>query len=258
MAWTDVAPVVVRLLGARPGRLSDPRELGGSSRGVWRVDLTAGAGPAAESYVVKVLGDDERFDRERAALGALEGSGVAPRLLAADRRARVLVLEDLGDGGTLADALLGSDARSAETALGAWVDGVAALHRASTAPVRGDFADALARHGVTEPAGLGEAVDLAVGRYARVLPELGLDAEVVPAAALQRLVGSLSARRVLSPTDACPDNNVATPSGTRLVDFEGATLWNPAWDVAYLQVPWASCWCAWRLPDDVERRAVER
>ena len=23
------------------------------------------------------------------------------------------------------------------------------------------------------------------------------------------------------------------------------------WDLAYLKVPWPSCWCAWRIPGDV-------
>lgn len=31
-----------------------------------------------------------------------------------------------------------------------------------------------------------------------------------------------------------------------------------AWDVAYLAVPWPSCWCAWRLPADVAAGAVQR
>lgn len=54
--------------------------------------------------------------------------------------------------------------------------------------------------------------------------------------------------RVLSPSDICPDNNVRTEHGTRLLDFEGASVIHPAWDVAYLRVPWPTCWCAWRLP----------
>lgn len=60
---------------------------------------------------------------------------------------------------------------------------------------------------------------------------------------------------VLSPFDACPDNNVRTTTGLRLIDFEGATVAHPAWDVAYLRVPWPSCWCAWRMPDAVAERA---
>ena len=63
--------------------------------------------------------------------------------------------------------------------------------------------------------------------------------------------------QVLSPFDACPDNNVRTVNGLRLIDFEGATVAHPAWDVAYLWVPWPSCWCAWRMPDAVAGRAEQ-
>ena len=63
--------------------------------------------------------------------------------------------------------------------------------------------------------------------------------------------------QVLSPFDACPDNNIRTVNGLRLIDFEGATVAHPAWDVAYLWVPWPSCWCAWRMPDAVAKRAQQ-
>ena len=36
-----------------------------------------------------------------------------------------------------------------------------------------------------------------------------------------------------------------------LVDFEGAEWRHVAWDVAYLRVPWPTCWCSWRMPDAV-------
>lgn len=42
-----------------------------------------------------------------------------------------------------------------------------------------------------------------------------------------------------------------------LIDFEAAEWRSVAWDVAYLTVPWPSCWCAWRLPSSVTSAAVE-
>lgn len=50
-------------------------------------------------------------------------------------------------------------------------------------------------------------------------------------------------RAALTPTDACPDNNVEIGDALVLVDFEGAEFRHIAWDVAYLSVPWPSCWC---------------
>jgi Phosphotransferase enzyme family len=52
----------------------------------------------------------------------------------------------------------------------------------------------------------------------------------------------------LTLADACPDNSIRTTRGYLLIDFEEAE-WRPvAWDVAYLTVPWPSCWCCFTLP----------
>ena len=73
------------------------------------------------------------------------------------------------------------------------------------------------------------------------------------------MVGALSpAPPVLTPADACPDNNLMTPDGVVLLDYEFAEVRHPVWDVAYLSVPWPTCWCAWRLPDAVATAAIAR
>ena len=41
-----------------------------------------------------------------------------------------------------------------------------------------------------------------------------------------------------------------------IVDYENAQWRHVAWDVAYLRVPWPTCWCSWRLPDAVADAAV--
>ena len=94
---------------------------------------------------------------------------------------------------------------------------------------------------------------------ARHCPELGV---AVPAGALEelcalgtRLCGAGPAALTLA--DACPDNNVRTDDGLVLIDFEGAQWRHVAWDVAYLIVPWPSCWCSWRIPAEVVERAID-
>ena len=61
----------------------------------------------------------------------------------------------------------------------------------------------------------------------------------------------------LSPADACPDNNLLLADGCRLIDFEWAEVRHPAWDAAYLAVPWPTCWCSWRIPDATAARALD-
>jgi hypothetical protein len=61
----------------------------------------------------------------------------------------------------------------------------------------------------------------------------------------------------LSPADACPDNNLLTAGGCRLIDFEWAEVRHPAWDATYLAVPWPTCWCSWRIPEASAARALD-
>ena len=61
----------------------------------------------------------------------------------------------------------------------------------------------------------------------------------------------------LSPADVCPDNNLLLHDGCRLIDFEWAEVRHPAWDAAYLAVPWPTCWCSWRIPDASAERALD-
>jgi hypothetical protein len=90
-------------------------------------------------------------------------------------------------------------------------------------------------------------------------PDLGVAVPVGGWDELRRLGARLTVGpAVLSPGDTCPDNNVAVPGGRVLIDFESAQWRHPAWDVAYLIVPWPTCWCSWRLPSSVTEEAVRR
>jgi len=89
------------------------------------------------------------------------------------------------------------------------------------------------------------------------LPELGVDVDFDLVSRMRTLPDRFAVPvTVLSPGDACPDNNVVVGRGLRLLDFEFAEARHPAWDVAYLTAPWPSCWCAWRLPLPLARRSV--
>ena len=223
---------------------------------VWRVR-------AGEStYVVKAYLDPvgQGWAREPAALEALGGTGTTPRLLGVRSDPRLVVLEDLGRSGHLADALLGRDPAVAGTALDGWVDAVADLHLAGTDAVLSDFGRRL---GARSPAAatheMPTLLQAAATTYADLGDTLGLPAPTGLLEALGDLTSGFVTPLVgLTPGDACPDNNVVGQGGVRLLDFEGAEIRHLAWDVAYLTVPWPTCWCAWRLPTALADRAVGR
>jgi hypothetical protein len=247
-----------------PGvRLDAVATLGGGERSqVRRVRARFADGTESSVIVKQFLTAGESWAREAAALAVLPDGAPAARLLAEGAAPPIVVTADLGAGPNVADALLGSDADAATEAVLGWAEAIARLHR-GTLERRAAFRAALDERGGELPIAehaMPAAVDEASGLLEARCVELGV---VIPSGAMSALrdvprtlaAGGPSA---LSPSDACPDNNVPTPGGLALVDFEGAQWRHVAWDVAYLTVPWPSCWCSWRMPGEVSERAIER
>lgn len=233
---------------------------GGERSAVHRVRATGPDGAQWPLVVKRYLTAGEGWVRESAALSILPREVQAPRIVALGSAPPVLVTDDLGPGRSVAQALLGRDAGPAGDAVEAWARAMAVLHVA-TREARAAFRAALdERQGDLPVAESRVGVDLedAVRVLDRDCGALGVRVPDGAFAQLRGLATRLGAAgpAALTPADACPDNNVRTASGLGLVDFEGAQWRHVAWDVAYLRVPWPTCWCAWRMPDVVADRAV--
>jgi hypothetical protein len=242
-------------------QLSKPHQLGGNERThVLRIAAEYPDGNRA-SLITKQYSAGEAWVRESAALSVLPSAISAPRIVAAQDVPPVLILTDLGDGPSVADALTGRDPAAAEQAVCAWAQAMARLHGA-TVGARADFRAAIeARQGDLQvrDAPFGNDIEDAVRGLDRAC--MGLDVRI-PAGAIDQLHAlakrlGASGLGALTPADACPDNNVLTDDGLALLDFEGAQWRHIAWDVAYLRVPWPSCWCSWRMPAEVSARAFD-
>jgi hypothetical protein len=233
---------------------------GGERSSVHRVRATRPDGSESTLVVKQFLVAGEGWVRESAALSVLKPSLPTAGLVASGAEPPVIVTGDLGSGGSVADALLGDDPVRAGDAVTGWARAIATLH-VSTAGSRDAFRAALAeRQGDLPVAESRMSLDLddAVRALDRECGSLGVR---VPVGALDELRGlgkrlGGSGPAALTPADTCPDNNVATASGLALIDFEGAQWRHLAWDVAYLLVPWPTCWCSWQLPEAVTARAL--
>jgi len=205
--------------------------------------------------------------REEAALRLLAGHRVrhVVRLLGAAVDPPLLVLADLGNRPTLADRLLGDDPVAAEAAVLTWAGAVGTVQSSTTglrAALAAEFA-ALSPLGPLVIDTSAEAVSEAAAVLARFLPQLGITPH---RAALDELrgiaedldVAAPGAPGGIVPGDTCPSNAVETGDGLVLLDFEGAEFRHVAWEAAYLCVPWPSCWCSWRLPEELAARALAR
>jgi hypothetical protein len=207
-------------------------------------------------------GRSRGFDAELAALQFLSPmeTAVAPRLLGADPSARILIMEDLGPGSSLADSLMGTGRSRVGADLIGYARAIGAMHAwsvgrsreyariraglggsADAAPAP-DWMDAIARS--KEPflamaAQLGLATD-------------GVDREIDSLGALMEGDGYVG----LVHSDLCPDNTHIADGRCRIIDFE-TSGWGPiALDVAYLLAPFPSCWCFASLPAEAAGPAL--
>lgn len=252
-------PVRELLPGVRVRPLATLSE--GERSTVRRVRATEPDGTEYALIVKQYWAADEGWLRESAALASVPDAVRVPRVIAAGAAPQLLVMEDLGDGSSVADALLGDDPRAAQDAVIGWAEAVADLHVA-TRGSRVQFRSALdARRGdvEVEESWMPSRIRDAERVLDRDCGSLGVN---IPSGAIDELTGLVErlgggSDAALTPADACPDNNVRIGGRSVLIDFEGAQWRHIAWDVAYLRVPWPTCWCAWQLPDHVVARAIE-
>jgi hypothetical protein len=255
----DLLEAAARCAGLGALRLVEP--LGGSPR-----SLVGRVGDGEATYVVKVArGEDGRdtWAREASALEAAGDSEVSPRLLGDDAARRLIVMTDLGSAPPVSDRLRTSagpgTAVAADEGLVAWATALGRLHEGGAARAE-RYAALLERRDPGEEAhAMPRALDVAATQIGEHAETLGLRHDDAALGRLRGLTGSFTRpATVLSPGDACPDNNVMGAGDGRvtLLDFEFAEARHPAWDLAYLTVPWPTCWCSWRLPPGTRDRAV--
>lgn len=214
------------------------------------------------SVVVKLhraSGFPESLVREPAALSVVhEGLD----LLGVSTDPPGVLLGDLGPGTDVASALLGDDPNAAAGGIRAWAEALGRLQAANRdeAAFRAALTEHAARLGQRLPSvdAMPEYLATTADRLAVLAPELGVIPTAEALEELRGLDGLLGGQvRALTPSDACPDNNLWTVNGLVLLDYEGAQVRHVAWDAAYLRVPWPSCWCCWQLPADCANRALE-
>ncbi|WP_424528347.1 hypothetical protein ACOZ38_01910 [Sphaerisporangium viridialbum] len=238
---------ILRAAGEVAGvELFDPVDLGGSSRSSVLRCRTAEGG----SVIVKA------FTTEPEALRAFtaEAAGLSlrlagPELLGVDASVPLVVMNDLGHAPTLADVLLGDDPKAAVDGLLTWARGLGRL-AAGSVHRRAD----LARLWTAYDKGMlswGEEPWIArnAAELLTLLPASGI---AVPPGLPEELarIGTAGGQEypAFTPGDTCPDNNLLTVDGLRLIDFEGACFQSVFMTAAYCRMPFSSCWCVFVLP----------
>ena len=220
---------------------------------------------AGRIVVLKRRGRPDRrgghgFGVELAALEYLNAMPVpvAPRLLGADTEAGILLLEDLGEGASLADSLLAGGRSRVQADLIAYAQALGSLHAWSMGR-GGELDGLLVRHAPGQPAVTGwlDAIQRGTEPFLAAAAALGLAVGGVADEIGQlRVLLSETGYRGLVHGDACPDNVHIIDGACRIFDFE-TSGWGPvAFDAAYLLAPFPSCWCFASLPAEIAGPAV--
>jgi hypothetical protein len=232
---------------------------------VARCALEAANDAAPPTVIVRMLRDDParsgptRLRNEHAALEFLSaiGSTLAPRFIAGDVTAGILVTEDLGTHPSLLDLLLGDDREAARQGLLAFARGLGALH-AQTAGRSSAYAERRARlgpadpdpEGLTAPGRVAESwrrVRDAVAQLSLPYPH-GVDDDVDEIAGTLAAPGAYLA---LSSGDTSVVNCTVTNGVVRFFDFEAAGFRHALIDASVLRYPYPTGGPVWRLPREV-------
>lgn len=207
---------------------------------------------------------DPRFLRnERAALEFLTaiGNDAAPRYIAGDDAAGVVIMEDLGNGLSPDLLLVGEDPGAALDGLTAFARSLGRLH-ARTVGRASDFYQIRAALGPVDPAadrftyGGAPVIETwdALKECVRTLPAAPdprhADADVD---ALIHTLSDPGDYLALSNGDVCPQNARLFGDVVRFLDFEGAVFRHALLDAAYLRFPFVDCPCRSMLPSDVRQ-----
>jgi hypothetical protein len=244
----------------------------GSETGPATVIVKRFRGDQAEPYDPNdPIGARARFLNERTGLTFLqsvtEERPFGPAIYAADGQRGLVILEDLGEGECLADHLQGTDPEQVERALLAYATTLGRLHAATAG--RAEHYGALHRElarGGAEPAGAQMvrtwlADDLPAFRRTCATLELPIssacDAELE---SLPPAVADPGPFLAYSVGDTCPDNHRYIPGDgddpgyLRFYDMEFGGFQHALLDAAYLWMPFPTCWCVARFPDELPPR----
>jgi hypothetical protein len=237
--------------------LTDPADLGGSERSVVLRCLSGSGGTVIVKGYPHTCEGQDSFAAEAAGLALAGPAGRGPRLLAACPQTLAVVMTDLGTAPSLADRLLSGPAPAAESALLDWARACGEL-AVGTAGRQRELAGLLAAYRIAPAT---DASDEWLARSVEEIPALLAELPIEPSAGLEGDLADVASilrngrYEVFSPGDICPDNNLLTADGVRFVDFESAEYHCAFLDAAYLRMPFSTCWCVFRLPDELARSA---
>lgn len=235
-------------------------------RGDTGIGTDTGTGGGYDPDDHSPTGSRARFLNEWAGTTFLSsvGASFGPVPYAGDNQLGLVVLEDLGDGECLADRLQGDDRVEAERALLAYATTLGRMHAATMgedkryAAMRRELAGEGAKPPGADMVRAWLSPGLADFREACDAIHLPISAAcATELTSLEDIVAEPGPFLAFSVGDTCPDNHRYVRGATdsvRFYDMEFGGFQHALLDAAYLWMPFSTCWCVARLPDELPPR----
>lgn len=182
--------------------------------------------------------------------------------LGGNRELGFVVLEDLGEHSSLVQPLLEGDADSATQALFAFATRLGRLH----ADTFGRQAEFIAILRALSPQAADRMEQMAARtesdwgdnskKLTRLLAEIGVQLNGSDLQDMGDVINDIAHPdqfAVFIHSDPCPDNVFYWNGETKLIDFEFAKFGHALRDGLYGRVPFPTCWCANRVPNEIVR-----
>ena len=268
-----------------PVHLSEPEPLTGSNRSrVARCRVLEGPSTAPGTVIIKRAGgagnDADVYNPDQSSpmspawrlfndwagtqfLSSLPGeTALAPRFYCGSRALGFIVLEDLGDGESLADILLAGNAPRAEAGLLAMAGTLGRMHAASAGRFE-QFAalrTALGPVTLADQSYLGPDVRVYLEQVRNACEAIDFPLPLAVKEEVEAIIATIEQAEgflVYTHGDPCPGNDCCSAGDLRLFDFEFGLFRHALLDGVYWRVPFPTCWAANRVPLPLVRRLDE-
>ena len=268
----ETVAIVERILSEAFGgmvRIETEDGLGGSDRSnVFRCNVLLGPSDTPKSVIVKqaLTHGDEIYDPDStegpswrlfndwAGSQFLSDFSVTPSFYGGDREKGLIVIEDLGNGESLDQVLLGSDPVAAEEGLIELAEVLGEMH-ALTVGKRAEY-DFL-RDGLSARPKNSTTTEELLNGITHVCDAIGITPHQEIRADMQTISAFINRPGpfdAYTHGDPCPDNNLFIDGKMRLLDFEFGSFRHALIDGVYGRIHFPTCWCVNRIPEHVVRK----
>jgi hypothetical protein len=202
-----------------------------------------------------------RFCNEWAGSELLGPLGIGPKAIVGDATHGLFLMEDLGEGESLADRLCGNSALMATSALFAYTRSLGMMAKATRGKLSGW--EALRRTKGATSSGLipeAETWEKCFVTFTQICQRLGVTPPETITEESRRIYEMLENPGdylAFTPSDCCPDNHFLRGDKVVFFDCEFAGMRHALLDLAYITVPFPTCWCTNRLPEGMPEKLIE-